>query len=508
LCEMAQELKVEYLPEFKPGKFLQATLCEPLHRRRLHNLVEAADEATRLRLASQRTQHANSWTLAAPSVSSLSAAEFRAGLRFALGIPFRAAEYKCPDCGADADPLGTHAVCCQRSGHITRAHTALRDVVTKLFQEAGYTVTVEAPVPGCPERPADLLVHSWNGRPLAVDFTIVTPTAPSAARGPTAELLLDRAALAKMKRNSEPCARAGWVCQPFACDVFGAVRSEARRLVAALINKRLAFAPMERPSEVGRRFWSAITTATLARAAVQLARLTAMDSTPLCPEGVLALRTARGKRSLPQLAPRVASHQLQLLVRAPDSSTLLLQVPSLANLEVLQRAIEGRVGIPVGQQRLTFSGQELNGGQPLRAFGIHDGAELQFCWAMANSQPGRSNPPRTGVVPADSGMGSLLPFQPSLTAVLPPSLPAGTILPLPHHTLATAHPIPGSSKAGNPSVPEPPAQHNPVAPRHPLPAAWPPDHEEDSPDGHGSALDEQDHGGSSPAIIEQALLWD
>ena len=71
----------------------------------------------------------------------------------------------------------------------------------KLFQEAGYTVTLEAAVTGSLERPADLRVHCWNGRPLAIDFTIVTPTATSAVRGPAAELLLDHAAMAKMRKS-------------------------------------------------------------------------------------------------------------------------------------------------------------------------------------------------------------------------------------------------------------------------------------------------------------------
>ena len=182
-------------------------------------------------------------------------------------------------------------------------------MVARLFQEAGYSVTVEAPVPGRPERPADLLVHAWNGRPLAIDFTIVTPTAPSAARGPSAELLLDSAAVAKMRRNAEPCARAGWVCQPFVCDVFGAIRSDARKLITTLIQKRLLRNPSERPAEVGKRFWSAVTTAAVARAAVQLARLATLDCSELCPEGLLSLRTAREKTALPRGSTSAASRQ-------------------------------------------------------------------------------------------------------------------------------------------------------------------------------------------------------
>ena len=157
---------------------------------------------------------------------------------------------------------------------------------------------MEAPVPGAPERPADILVHSWKGRPLAVDFSIATPTAPSAARGPTAELLLDTAAVAKIKKNRENCARAGWFCQPFICDVPGTIRSDARQIVVTLINRRLAQAPTERTAEVSKRYWSAVTAAALGRAAVALTKLTAMDSAGLCPGGVLSLNTARTERAV------------------------------------------------------------------------------------------------------------------------------------------------------------------------------------------------------------------
>jgi hypothetical protein len=386
MTEMARELETEYLPDLEPSKELQAMLCEPLHRRRLHNLVEAADGDTRLRLASQSTQHANAWTLSAPSVSSLSSAEFRAGLRFALGLPFRAAAYRCPDCGSEADALGVHAVCCQRSGQITRAHTALRDVVAKLFQESGFSVTTEAPVPDRPERPADLLVHCWNGKPLAIDFTIVTPTAPSAARGPAADLLVDRAAQGKMKRNCVPCARAGWVCQPFVCDVFGAVRCDARRLIATLINKKLALAPMERPSEVGKRFWSAVTSAALARAAVQLARLTALDSADLCPDGVLGLHTARGRAAVPGASlpapPQADSALVQLFVRALEGSTLSLQLPASVGLSALREAIAERTGIPAAEQRLVSAGKTLVGEQSLYDLGVRSGAEVQLLLSL------------------------------------------------------------------------------------------------------------------------------
>ena len=167
---------------------------------------------------------------------SLSAAVFRAGLCFALGLPFRAAPYRCPNCGTNADPAGTHAVCCQPSGHKTRAHTALRQVVARLFQEDGFIITAEAPVAGMAERPADLVMHNWNSRPPGNDFTFtITITILSTRRplprppcgDPSIEGLLDCAALAKMRKNRVPCARAGWVCRTFVCDIL-AIRSGTR----------------------------------------------------------------------------------------------------------------------------------------------------------------------------------------------------------------------------------------------------------------------------------------
>ena len=289
--------------------------------------MEAADAEGRQRLTAQSTQHANSWTLAAPSVSALSSAELPAGLRFALGLSVRTAPYKWPDYRAYATRQVSMPFAANAQG-TTRAHTTLRDTVAKLFQEAGYTVTLEAAVTGSLERPADLRVHCWNGRPLAIDFTIVTPTATSAVRGPAAELLLDHAVMAKMRNNCVPCALAGWVCQPFVRDVFGAIRSDARKIISTFINKRLTLSPMERPAEVGKRFWSAVTSAALARAAVQLARLPALDSAGLCPGGVLALRTAREKTAvrLPcpkaqapdDIAPDTDSGTLQMFVRTLD----------------------------------------------------------------------------------------------------------------------------------------------------------------------------------------------
>ena len=90
------------------------------------------------------------------------------------------------------------------------------------------------------------------------------------------------------------------------------LRSHQKRrskLITTLIQKRLLRNPSERPAEVGKRFWSAVTTAAVARAAVQLARLATLDCSELCPEGLLSLRTAREKTALPRGSTSAASRQ-------------------------------------------------------------------------------------------------------------------------------------------------------------------------------------------------------
>ena len=64
--DMCADLGVGYLPDLNPGKELRATLCEPLHRRRLHALVEKATGGDQQRLVSQSTSHVNSWSVALP----------------------------------------------------------------------------------------------------------------------------------------------------------------------------------------------------------------------------------------------------------------------------------------------------------------------------------------------------------------------------------------------------------------------------------------------------------
>ena len=154
---MCSDIEVDYLPDLKPGKELQATGREPLH-----TLMEKADGTDQHRLAAQSTPPANSWSLAAPAFGVLSELEFRWALRRSLGVPFRSATCRSPDWVKEAGTLGTRAVCCRRSGQITRTHTALRDVVARIFHEKDTLSPMKHPFLGHPS--AQKIFWSTRGR--------------------------------------------------------------------------------------------------------------------------------------------------------------------------------------------------------------------------------------------------------------------------------------------------------------------------------------------------------
>ena len=266
-------LNMDVRPQLKPSADLQRLLTDPLHQRALDLAVRSADEPTLLRLNSLSTPHATTWTVSSPLVTPLTPVEFRAALRWTLGLPFRTSDYPCPDCGRPADSHGVHAITCSRSGMIARGHTSLRDTVQEILRMVGLAVEAEQSPPGQPERPADLLISSWRGKPLAIDFTVITPTRPSASHMSSSTTLMDKAAELKIKKSHDICAAAGWTFLPFVADTFGAIRSDARALVSKIIKKFGTRSLLRSEADAGAAIWSAITSAVMARVAMQLGRL-------------------------------------------------------------------------------------------------------------------------------------------------------------------------------------------------------------------------------------------
>ena len=138
-----------------------------------------------------------------------------------------------------------HAVTCQRSGAISRGHSALRDTVAELLTRDGISTVPEQRLPNSLDRPADLLVSSWHGCTMALDFTIITPTRASASPfSSSTTTLLDQAAKQKQQKSRQQCEAAGWRFQPFVADTYGALHAEAREFVSNFISRyHSKFAP-------------------------------------------------------------------------------------------------------------------------------------------------------------------------------------------------------------------------------------------------------------------------
>ena len=263
-----------------PSRELQKMLTDPLHGAAVDWIVRNADEPTRQRMNSLTTPHATAWLTSTSLMRIMTQGEFVSGLKWGGGMKFRHNAYRCPNCGSEADAYGVHAVTCQRSGAISRGHTMLRDTVAELFTLAGLPVTKEQHLPQSLDRPADLLLSSWRGRTVALDFTIVTPIRASAVSKTTTTsttTLMDQAAEQKLKKSQDACRAAGWVFQPFVADTFGALRSDARSFVTRFIkNYHHRIAPNN--AEAGKAVWSAISGAVVSRAAQQLNILSITDS--------------------------------------------------------------------------------------------------------------------------------------------------------------------------------------------------------------------------------------
>jgi hypothetical protein len=152
---------------------------------------------------------------------------------------------------------------------------------------AGESTKVEASLPHNPAlRPGDVLIHSWNGTPHALDFTIISPSlklkqkptknaeqARSASRS-------DQAAATKHAKYDTSCARDGWTFQPIVGDTFGAFRADARKFFGQLLKKLQAKQGFEDPSRIASAMWQTLSAAAMFRASRQLARVTELQCNP------------------------------------------------------------------------------------------------------------------------------------------------------------------------------------------------------------------------------------
>lgn len=206
--------------------------------------------------------------------------EFVALARFCIGQPVYDADplnggaCTCRRCGfAAADVFGDHAVGCRYGGERTRRHTRLRDAVGTLCSAAGFQWVPEAPVPATsltdvPLRPADLLVPSWPGGPLAIDVTVAHPlcaSAPDMASSTAAS----RAEARKLTKYAERCKAAGWQFVPFAVSSFGQRAPRANAFCTVLCSRLASRLACSR-AEASRLVDSALASAVALGVAEQL----------------------------------------------------------------------------------------------------------------------------------------------------------------------------------------------------------------------------------------------
>jgi hypothetical protein len=196
-----------------------------------------------------------------------------------LGLTIAEAPYKCQWCNHDADPLGLHAVTCQKSGAIGRTHTTLKYTFYRIAKAAGLDAELEVRPPNDPANvPADVLLRNFNGTgALAIDFTIVSPVLRAdvnhhrtQATGSGCPNRIDDAADRKQKRYATICKAAGWTLQPGVMDTYGAARYDLRKTVSATIKRLKAKLPYQDSAMTATQVWQAMTAAAISRAATPL----------------------------------------------------------------------------------------------------------------------------------------------------------------------------------------------------------------------------------------------
>ena len=296
----------------KPGKDAQSSLTHPIYAASLASLQASLTPHHATRLASVTTPQATAWTLGTCFTPLLSAPEYRSGLKWILGEPIAAHPFPCPHCGASVDVLGTHLVTCRHSGDIGRGHYLLRAVVCEAASSAGITTQTEVPLPGRPDLiPADILITGPPlQRPTAVDFGVQTTTRASAA--PAGQEIRDLAAAIKKRRYVGPCNKAGWAFAPYITDTYGATSAAARSLTRKITQKYRQLHGDEQTYLFATKLHHRIAEASVARAAIALARLLSTQD-PVGPHP--------GKNPFPQpgAAPSAASDASGAQGDAPES---------------------------------------------------------------------------------------------------------------------------------------------------------------------------------------------
>jgi hypothetical protein len=238
--------------ETKPQQVMSARADQEAQKALIAATTSLADRA---RLRSLTLPYAGSWIMVSPSKAlgfRLRPREFRLLLRYRFGLPLAGGAQPCPMCQDRSptllDPMGTHAASCYGYPGLSTRHNRVRDALLALARKAGFTAESEtnhllALGGGDAEgrRPADVLVHSWEGtKSICLDVSVVNPLTPSALQrwpGWAVEFAEDK----KIQDSAVLCAQNDLLFLPVVMETYGGFGSKAMQLIRKL-GKALAAA--------------------------------------------------------------------------------------------------------------------------------------------------------------------------------------------------------------------------------------------------------------------------
>jgi hypothetical protein len=151
-------------------------------------LAEAKnDTVLQARLRSMSAKFASGWLKVIPSKTlslDMKPNAFLITLRWWLGLrQFTSKnQMRCNKCDSVLDEYGYHALTCKHGGDLTHRHNAVRDVILKSCQMAGWSPGSETPglIANSDERPADIFIpHHTNGKSCAADIAVTHALQPS-----------------------------------------------------------------------------------------------------------------------------------------------------------------------------------------------------------------------------------------------------------------------------------------------------------------------------------------
>ena len=161
----------------------QQKIQEQFDNTALSNLLEG-QTSTREKagLLSLSLPQSGAWLTAVPIPAlglHLQPNEFRAALKYRLGVPLYDSDKRCPYCkSAILDIIGDHAVSCHGRGDIISRHDRVRDRIMTASSSANLSPVCEQKhlLPENNSRPGDVYLPSFiAGQPAALDVTITSP---------------------------------------------------------------------------------------------------------------------------------------------------------------------------------------------------------------------------------------------------------------------------------------------------------------------------------------------